>query len=118
MGEEWEDGASRELLEETGLIKAPDSFQHVHTLNSKFLDYNYHNISCIMYNEVDPDDLNLIRNTEPHKCVGWKWMSIVEVRGLIDKLFYPLRDFLGRYPELRNVAYLKGMIKKSGGSFS
>jgi hypothetical protein len=29
----------------------------------------------------------------------------------IDSLFYPLKDFLGKNPDLDNVNYLKGMIK-------
>jgi len=111
MGEEWEECASRELQEETGLIKKPDTFSHIHTLNCKFIDYNYHNISCIMYNEVELDDLSQIKNTEPNKCAGWIWVTFGELRTKIDNLFYPLRDFLGKFPDLMNVSYLKNMIK-------
>ncbi len=111
MGEEWEDCASRELKEETGLVKMPNTFSHIHTLNCKFIDCNYHNISCIMYNEVEPNDLGMIKNTEPKKCSGWTWVTFGELRTKIDKLFYPLRDFLGKFPDLMNVSYLKDMIK-------
>ena len=44
--------ALRELFEETGLKKPIDSFHHIHTLNCKKLEYNFHSISCIMMNEV------------------------------------------------------------------
>jgi len=111
MGEDWEICASRELKEETGLIKQPETFKHVHTLNCKFLDYNFHNVSCIMYNEVDREDLANIKNEEPHKCSGWFWTSLKDMRDHIDRLFYPLRDFLGKFPDLKNVANLKNMIK-------
>ncbi len=111
MGEEWEVCASRELKEETGLFKQPETFKHVHTLNCKFLDYNFHNISCIMYNEVEREDLDNIKNEEPHKCSGWFWTSLNDMRAHIDRLFYPLRDFLGKFPDLKNVANLKKMIK-------
>ncbi len=110
-GEEWEDCASRELKEETGLFKIPNSFKHVHTLNCKYLESNYHNISCIMYNEVEPMDLGQIKNAEPHKCSGWFWVTFNEMRTHIDRLFYPLRDFLGKFPDLTNVSNLKSMIK-------
>jgi len=112
-GEEWADCASRELQEETGLIKPPSTFSHVHTLNCKYLDFNYHNVSCIMYNEVQEAELVMIRNTEPEKCSGWMWVTFNELRSQIDRLFYPLRDFLGKFPDLKNVSYLKNMIKKT-----
>ena len=112
-GEEWEDCASRELQEETGLVKHPNTFSHVHTLNCKYLDFNYHNVSCIMYNEIQDGDLGLIKNTEPEKCSGWIWVTINELRSQIDRLFYPLRDFLGKFPDLKNVSYLQSMIKKT-----
>jgi 8-oxo-dGTP diphosphatase len=112
-GEEWEDCASRELKEETGLVKQPNTFSHVHTLNCKFVEFNYHNISCIMYNEVNDSEVNLIKNTEPEKCTGWTWVTFKELRNQINQLFYPLRDFLGKFPDLTNVSYLKNMIKKT-----
>jgi 8-oxo-dGTP diphosphatase len=112
-GEEWEDCAARELLEETGLQKPATTFSHIHTLNCKFLDSNYHNISCIMYNEIQESEISLIQNAEPEKCFGWSWVTFKEMRLHLNRLFYPLRDFLGKFPDLTNVGYLKTMIKKS-----
>ena len=113
-GEEWEDCASRELKEETGLYKTPESFKHIYTLNCKVLDQNYHNISCIMYNEVEIEEVKKIKNTEPEKCSGWFWISFKELRNQIDKLFHPLKDFLNKFPDLNTVTYLKGMAKNYG----
>ncbi len=110
-GEEWENCASRELQEETGLVKHASTFSHIHTLNCKYIDFNYHNVSCIMYNEVKDNEIGMIKNTEPDKCSGWMWVTFNELRSQIDRLFYPLRDFLGKFPELKNVNYLKSMIK-------
>ena len=110
-GEDWEDCASRELKEETGLFKAPKSFVHIHTLNCKSLENNYHGISCVMYNEINKEDVTQIANTEPKKCAGWFWITFKDMRLHIDSLFYPLKDFLGKNPDLNNVNYLKGMIK-------
>ena len=59
-GEDWEECAQRELHEETNLIKASNTFKHVYTLNCRYLTKNYHNISCIMMNEVTNDDINCI----------------------------------------------------------
>jgi hypothetical protein len=65
-----------------------------------------------MYNEVDPNDLTMIRNAEPEKCSGWFWVTFQELRSHVDKLFYPLKDFLTKFPDLTNVSYLKNMIKR------
>jgi 8-oxo-dGTP diphosphatase len=112
-GEEWNECASRELKEETGLSMEPNSFKHIHTLNCKVMNKNYHIISCVMYNEVTSKELNLIENTEPDKCSGWFWISIADLRTKFDSLFYPLRDFLSKFPELNSVNNLKNMIKIS-----
>jgi hypothetical protein len=95
------------LEEETGLIKPPESFRHIYTLNCKKLEMNYHSISCIMYNEVDNDDSKKIRNAEPEKCSGWFWISFNEMRDQIDGLFHPLKDFLNKFPDLNTINYLK-----------
>jgi 8-oxo-dGTP diphosphatase len=109
-GEEWDTCAARELKEETGLEKKVETFRHVSTLNCKALESNYHNISCIMYNEIGVDDA--IRNTEPEKCFGWYWVGFKEMREHIDKLFHPLKDFLNKFPGLNTVYDLKKMIKE------
>jgi ADP-ribose pyrophosphatase YjhB (NUDIX family) len=110
-GEEWEQAACRELKEETGLVKEPSTFRHIHTLNCRVIDKGYHNISCIMYNEIETKDILMIKNAEPDKCAGWFWVTFKELRSHIDNLFHPLKDFLGKFPNLNNVSYLQDMIK-------
>ena len=97
LGEEWEDCASRELFEETGLKKPIDFFHHIHTLNCKKLEYNFHSISCIMMNEVQDNEIDDIYNKEPNKCYGWFWTNVENMRKNIDKLFHPLQDFLNKF---------------------
>ena len=111
-GEEWEECASRELKEETDLSKDPSTFQHIYTLNCLVLEKKYHNISCIMYNEIDENDYKLIKNAEPDKCEEWFWISMAELRKkFIDKLFFPLKDFLNKFPTINCVSHLRDMIK-------
>jgi 8-oxo-dGTP diphosphatase len=112
-GEDWEDCASRELCEETGLKLEPKTFNHIYTLNCKFVEKNYHNISCIMYNEVSKEDREKIVNVEPKKCAGWFWIRIQEMRNHIETLFYPVQDFLTRFPNLTSISLLKKMISPS-----
>jgi 8-oxo-dGTP diphosphatase len=111
IGEDWDEAASRELWEETSLVKQSYSFRHIHTLNCRQLENNIHSISCVMYNEVEPHELAKVRNKEPHKCYGWIWVSINQLRKNIDKLFFPLRIFLNKFPKIKKVSDLKEMIK-------
>lgn len=113
LGEEWEDCASRELFEETGLKKPIDTFFHIHTLNCKKLEYNFHSISCIMMNEVQDYEFEEIYNKEPNKCYGWFWTTVDNMRKNIDKLFHPLQDFLNKFPKIQSTSDIKNMIKIS-----
>jgi 8-oxo-dGTP diphosphatase len=113
LGEEWEDCASRELFEETGLMKPINTFHHIHTLNCKKLEYNYHSISCIMMNEVQEYEFDSIYNREPNKCYGWFWTNVKNMRRNIDKLFHPLQDFLNKFPEIKSTLDIKNMVKIS-----
>jgi 8-oxo-dGTP diphosphatase len=110
-GEDWDECASRELWEETGLLKQAYSFRHVHTLNCRLLENNIHNISCVMYNEVESFEVAKVRNKEPHKCYGWIWVTLSQLRENIDKLFFPLRIFLKKFPKIQSVSELKSLIK-------
>lgn len=113
LGEEWEDCASRELYEETGLKKPINTFQHIHTLNCKKLEYNFHSISCIMMNEIQDSEIDEIYNKEPHKCYGWFWTNVDNMRKNIDKLFHPLQDFLNKFPSIKTTVDIKNMIKST-----
>ena len=66
-----------------------------------------------MYLEISKQERKIIKNAEPKKCGGWFWTTIDEIRKEknFDKLFYPIKAFLTRYPEAKDVEYIKNMIK-------
>ena len=111
--EEFEEAASRELFEETGLKLDVKRFKHIITLNCLFLEDDYHSLSVVMYTEITDDERDDIYNKEPSKCRGWFWDTIEKCRENHDRLFYPLRTMLDVLPELKDVKYLKKMTEKS-----
>jgi len=78
-------------------------------LNCRFLDKGHHNISCIFVAEVKQEELNMLQNNEPDKCLGWYWISLSEMREVIEHLFYPLQQFLKQFQNLKTVDNLKNM---------
>lgn len=110
FGENWEDCASRELYEETNLIKPASEFHHIYTLNCRYIDKGHHNISCIMFSAIKPHEIDEIKNSEPNKCLGWFWISVVELRTVINQLFYPLQQFFNQFQNIKTAADLKTMV--------
>jgi len=112
--EEWEECAARELKEEANLSLEKSRFSHIDTFNCISLENNnYHSISLIMYAEIQSKEIKSIKNLEPKKCEKWEWMSIDEMREKINELFYPLKQFLLRYDNIRGTDDLKKLIRKS-----
>ena len=110
MGEEWEDTATRELKEETGLFIDKSRFKHISTLNCIDLKNDYHSISCVMYCEINEFERIKIKNTEPSKCCGWFWTNFEELNKNFERLFYPIRTMIKTY-DLKDVDDLKKLIK-------
>jgi len=67
-----------------------------------------------MYIDINTEDFSLVRNMEPHKCLGWFMLSVEELRANSDKLFYPLRDFFNKFPNIKIASDLRKMIKRFG----
>ena len=111
--EEFEEAASRELFEETGLKLNTKRFKHIITLNCLFLKEEYHSLSVVVYTEITDDERDEIYNKEPSKCRGWFWATIEKCRKNKERLFYPLRTMLDELPELQDVKYLKKMSEKN-----
>ena len=112
--EEWEECAARELKEEANLSLEKSRFYHIDTYNCISLENNnYHSISLIIYAEIQSKEIKLIRNLEPKKCEKWEWMSIDEMRDKINELFYPLKQFLSKYSNIKSTEDLKKLIKRT-----
>ena len=69
-GESFEDGAKREILEETGLILNNIKVIGVTNNLETYKKYDIHTVSI----ELFCDDFSGIpENLEPEKCDGWEW---------------------------------------------
>lgn len=111
FGEEWEETAARELKEETGINKTDASFKHIYTLNYYNHDKTFHSCSCVMYTSVEDKDLMELDNKEPNKCYGWFWISLSEMRSMLNQLFPPLREFIKKYPNIKKASEFKTYFK-------
>lgn len=116
--EQWEDCAKRELEEETGLCFNKNRFRFMEALNCKRLNDNYHAISIIMQSEIEETEKGQIMNLEPHKCDKWLWVTLSQMRKNLKFLFYPLQDFLNKYPKINSIDNLKNLIKTPHISYS
>ena len=109
--EEWEEAASRELLEECGIYKQPSCFKHIYTLNYYNQEKTFHAVSCVMYSSIEEIEMEELDNKEPNKCYGWFWISISEMRTIINQLFPPLRMFIKKYPKIQKASEFKTYFK-------
>lgn len=109
--EEPQECASRELKEETALNVKNNRIFSVQALNCRRIEHNYHAISLIMYCEIEIGEHDQVSNLEPHKCEKWIWLTIPQLRGIINNLFYPLQDFLNKLPHLNDLINLKNLVK-------
>ncbi|TDH72783.1 hypothetical protein CCR75_000531 [Bremia lactucae] len=85
MFETWEQCALREVKEETDLDLQEAKFATV--TNDPMENEGKHYITIFMQAVVD--DKQIVRNMEPHKCVGWSWVPWVDLRSRSD-MFTPL----------------------------
>jgi len=92
--ESWEDCASRETLEETGLSIKNIRFGTV--TNDLFHKEQKHYVTIIMLSDYDSGTLQVM---EPDKCEQWKWYNwnnlpnalFVSIENLLKENFNPLK---------------------------
>jgi len=72
FGERFENGATREVLEETGLMIDPNSLRVI-TLNNHLIDNTLHFITIGMLYEADVGEP---RVTEPDVITRWDWFAL------------------------------------------
>lgn len=71
FGETWEQGAAREIFEETGLVTK--NIRYVTATNDLFEDEEKHYITIFMMADYDGgDDVQLL---EPQKHAEWRWFT-------------------------------------------
>jgi len=112
FSEEWSESAARELKEETGISMNAKDFKHIYTINSINKERNFHSVSCVMYGDMNEDELKNLVNKEPNKCYGWFWIGLKEMRNMYSLLFFPLREFLIKNSKIEKAGDFKRMVKE------
>ncbi|TFH89742.1 nucleotide triphosphate diphosphatase NUDT15 [Vibrio ouci] len=93
LGESIEECATRETLEETGLVV--DSFEKFGFTNDIFEKEGKHYVTLFVVASCSRGEPKV---TEPHKCKQWKWFELDE---LPEPLFLPLTNLLKEPVSLR-----------------
>lgn len=91
FGESFEEGARREVLEETGLDVNVDDIQVISLANDKVADAHFVTIG-MMCEKVSGDP----RAMEPDEITEWGWFALDQ---LPSPLFEPSRKILDNYGE-------------------
>lgn len=86
QGESFEECATREVLEETGL--AISGVRHAGFTNDVFADEKKHYVTLFVTADAAGGDPQLL---EPHKCERWEWRAWDE---LPTPLFLPLQHLV------------------------
>jgi len=94
---EWRESlatcASRETLEECGLVIDERAWTIPHAIAESVIDERNHWLTVFASAAVDADATP--ENREPHKCEGWSFTTMAEVQEMIERdpesVFLPLR---------------------------
>lgn len=106
--ETWEQGAIRELKEETGLHVDADKIHVLQVFNALEKENNYHNVAIIVLCEF-PEGQE-IKTMEPEKCAGWQWWGLEDLEKRFDEIFYPNRYFMTHYKHLLEPAHVQKIL--------
>jgi 8-oxo-dGTP diphosphatase len=111
LWETFEDCASRELLEETGIFISPKDIKFLNATNQPDLE-GKHYVTIFMGCRVESSKEIEPKLMEPEKCAGWHWTNWDEMRrdwerkdesGEVRKLFRPLYDLFEQRPDFQLV---------------
>ena len=106
--EAWEEGAARELKEETGLEVDPNKIHVMQVFNALEKEKDYHNVAIIVLCEF-PENQE-VKTMEPEKCAGWQWWPIEDLDKRFDEIFYPNRHFMKEHKHLLDPNHMKKVL--------
>ncbi len=86
LNESWEDCASRETMEETGVVIK--NIRFVSATNDIFQAENKHYITIFMLSDYESGE---VKAMEPEKCEKWEWFQWNQ---LPQPLFLPIQNLL------------------------
>jgi 8-oxo-dGTP diphosphatase len=98
FGETFEYCAVRELLEETSLKIEENRLVEIGSFNSINLKNDFHYVEIDYIIRLTQSEEVMIRNTEPHACEEWIWVTNEELFGKFYKeLFVPIHQMFDKF---------------------
>lgn len=109
--ETWEEGATRELKEETELDVDPNKVHIICVYNGLDKSNSFHNICIIALCELPEGQEAKIM--EPKSSLGWEWWTLEEMENKVEELWYPNRQLVLEYRHLFEPDYMKKVLSSS-----
>lgn len=91
FGETLQEAAAREAVEESALIIKPEDISIISVTEDIFKEAHKHHITVHL---ITKKFSGTVTNTEPHKCLEWKWFSL---NNLPEPLFLPCQKFFKEF---------------------
>ena len=103
FGEEWEECASRKVLEDTGISISPEKLKHISTFNCMDLEKDYHSIAIFLYAEINSQTLEIKNN--------YFFTHFDFLKEKYETLIFNMKVFLQKYPNIKTVRDISKIVK-------
>ena len=103
FGDEWEECASRKVLEDTGITISNERLRHISTMNCFDHENENHSIAIFLYGEINSEAFELKND--------YFFTDFEFLKKNYETLIFNMKVFLLKYPNIRSVKDFSKIIK-------